>query len=100
MHVNVLDFMVPPPREGWEPRGRFSRTTAKGRRVRLGGRSLSLKRLGSSQIIAGADAGCRVRRGFRLRSSRPARFVWGLAILIARAFIPANAAPGWGRPSR
>ena len=37
----------------------------KGRRVRLSGISLCLKRLVSSQIIAGGDAECRVRRRFR-----------------------------------
>jgi len=53
--------MIPPLCAGCEPRGRFSRTTAKGRRVRLGGRSLSSKRLVSSQIIAER----RARRRFR-----------------------------------
>jgi hypothetical protein len=28
IHINVLDFILPPLREVWEPRGRFSRTTA------------------------------------------------------------------------
>ena len=52
--------------EGWEPRGRFSRTTAEREEgeVRLSGISLSSNRLVSSQIIAGAGVECRVRRGF------------------------------------
>ena len=35
MHITVLDFMLPPLRKDWEPRGRFSRTSA--RKEKLGG---------------------------------------------------------------
>jgi hypothetical protein len=55
---------VPPCGLGVE--GRFSRTTARetGRRVRLSGTTLHLKRLVSSQIIAGRTPKRRVRWGF------------------------------------
>src|SRR6266700_6738603 len=54
MHVNVLDFMSHLV-ESWEPRGRVQSNHCErtGRRVRLSGTSLCLKRLVSSQIIAG-----------------------------------------------
>jgi hypothetical protein len=54
MHVDVLDFILPPLYAGGEHEGLFSRTTCEGTggRVRLSGINLHLKRLVSRQIIA------------------------------------------------